>query len=351
MHDVVQQYYGEVLSSSLDLQTSACKTGDGLPGYVKPILAQVHNEVLARYYGCGLVLPEALETLTVLDLGCGAGRDVFVLSKLVGEHGRVIGVDMTEEQLAVARRHEDYHREAFGYTASNVRFLHGYIERLAELELADASVDVIVSNCVLNLAPDKASVLREAWRVLKPGGEVYFSDVYTDRRVPESLTRDPVLYGECLSGALYWNDFLQLSRTHGFADPRLVNDRQIEVDNAELGTRTGNIRFYSATYRLFKLDNLEPACEDYGQAVVYRGTIPHHPHAFVLDKHHRIEAGKYFPVCGNTWRMLHDTRLAAHFDFYGNFARHYGIFPGCGMGLPYDDSTHDSASKRAGGCC
>jgi len=104
MHDVVQQYYGEVLSSSLDLQTSACKTGDGLPGYVKPILAQVHNEVLARYYGCGLVLPEALETLTVLDLGCGAGRDVFVLSKLVGEHGRVIGVDMTEEQLAVARR-------------------------------------------------------------------------------------------------------------------------------------------------------------------------------------------------------------------------------------------------------
>jgi arsenite methyltransferase len=351
MHDVVQQYYGEVLSGSLDLQTSACKTDTGLPAYVKPILAQVHDEVLARYYGCGLVLPEALEDLTVLDLGCGAGRDGFVLSKLVGEHGRVIGVDMTEEQLAVARRHEDYHCKAFGYPASNVRFLHGYIERLAELELANASIDVIVSNCVLNLAPDKASVLQEAWRVLKPGGEVYFSDVYTDRRVPEPLTRDPVLYGECLSGALYWNDFLQLSRAHGFADPRLVNDRRIDIDNAELGTRTGNIRFYSATYRLFKLDNLEPACEDYGQAVVYRGTIPHHAHAFVLDKHHLIEAGKYFPVCGNTWRMLHDTRLAAHFDFHGNFERHYGIFPGCGMGLPYDDSTHDSPSERAGGCC
>src|SRR5437868_268875 len=120
MHDVVQQYYGEVLRGSLDLQTSACKTDTGLPGYVKPILAQVHDEVLARYYGCGLVLPEALEDLTVLDLGCGAGRDVFVLSKLVGEHGRVIGVDMSAEQLVVSRRNSDYHCRVFGYAALHV---------------------------------------------------------------------------------------------------------------------------------------------------------------------------------------------------------------------------------------
>jgi arsenite methyltransferase len=352
MHDTVQQYYGEVLSGSLDLQTNACRTDAGLPAYVKPILMQVHNEVLDRYYGCGLVLPEALEGLTVLDLGCGAGRDVFVLSKLVGEDGRVIGVDMTEEQLAVALRHEDHHRKAFGYAKSNVRFLHGYIERLADLDLGDASVDVIVSNCVFNLAPDKRRVLQEAWRVLKPGGEIYFSDVYTDRRIPEPLSRDPVLYGECLAGALYWNDFLQLSRAHGFLDPRLVDDRRITMDNAELSNRTGNVRFYSATYRLFKLDNLEPACEDYGQAVVYRGTIPHYPHTFVLDKHHRIEAGKFFPACGNTWRMLHDTRFAVHFDFHGNFDRHYGIFPGCGAGLPYTDSIQESAANSSsGGCC
>jgi SAM-dependent methyltransferase len=351
MHDIVQQYYGETLTSSRDLQTSACKTDAGLPDYLKPILAQVHNDVLARYYGCGLVLPELLEDLTVLDLGCGAGRDVYVISKLVGERGKVIGVDMTEEQLTVARRHEEYHRKAFGHAAGNVFFLHGYIERLYELELADSSVDVIVSNCVINLAPDKAAVLREAWRVLKPGGELYFSDIYTDRRVPEALTGDPVLYGECLSGALYWNDFNQLAREHGFVDPRLVDDRKITIGKAELAARTGNIRFYSATYRLFKLDNLESACEDYGQSVVYRGTIPHHPHLFVLDRHHRMETGKHFPVCGNTWRMLHDTRFAEHFEFYGNFEWHYGIFAGCGMGLPYNDTANDAENNRTSGCC
>lgn len=350
MQEIVQKYYGETLTSSADLQTNACCTADaGLPEYVKPLLARVHDEALSRYYGCGLVLPQLLDGLTVLDLGCGAGRDVYVLSQLVGEQGQVIGIDMTEEQLAVARRHEDYHRQVFGYASSNVRFLHGDIERLQELELADASIDVIVSNCVINLAPDKAAVLREAWRVLKPGGELHFSDVYSDRRIPAALARDPVLYGECLGGALYWNDFLQLARRCGFIDPRLVDDRPVTIDNAQLAQRTGNIRFYSATYRLFKLDNLELACEDHGQSVMYRGTIPHHPHVFMLDKHHVIETGHQFPVCGNTSRMLHDSRFREHFDFYGNFERHFGIFPGCGMGIPFDEGT--TSVKASSGCC
>jgi len=348
MQKIVQKYYGETLTATHDLQTDACCTDTSLPNFVKPLMARVHDEVLTRYYGCGLVLPELLEGLTVLDLGCGAGRDVYVLSQLVGEKGQVIGVDMTEEQLAVARQHEKYHQKAFGYKRSNVQFLYGYIERLHELELADDSVDVIVSNCVINLALDKAAVLREAFRVLKPGGELYFSDVYSDRRIPEALTHDPVLYGECLSGALYWNDFLQLSRKNGFTDPRLIDDRPINISHSELVEKTGNIRFYSATYRLFKLHDLELACEDHGQSVVYRGTIPHHRHAFRLDKHHFIETGKQFPVCGNTWRMLHDTRFKEHFDFYGNFEQHFGIFPGCGMGIPFADAT---VGEQTGGCC
>ncbi|TXI20818.1 MAG: methyltransferase domain-containing protein [Nitrosomonas sp.] len=348
MQEIVQKYYGETLTSSRDLQTNACCTDAHLPHYVKPLLARVHDEVQARYYGCGLILPELLDGLTVLDLGCGAGRDVYVLSQLVGEKGQVIGVDMTEEQLALARQYEKFHQKAFGYKRSNVRFLHGYIERLHELELPDASVDVIVSNCVINLAPNKAGVLREAFRVLKAGGELYFSDVYSDRRIPAVLMQDAVLYGECLSGALYWNDFLQLARKHGFTDPRLVDDRSIAIENPELIEKTGNIRFYSATYRLFKLPNLEWACEDHGQAVVYRGTISNHHHAFRLDKHHLIETGKHFPVCGNTWRMLHDTRFSKHFDFYGNFDQHFGIFPGCGMGIPFNDA---GISMQKSGCC
>ncbi|TPW10414.1 MAG: type 11 methyltransferase, partial [Halothiobacillaceae bacterium] len=111
--------------------------------------------------------------------------------------------------------------------------------------------------------------------------------------------------------------------------------------------RVGNVRFFSATYRLFKLAALESACEDYGQAVNYRGTIPDHPHRFVLDKHHAIETGRLFPVCGNTWRMLHETRLQVHFDFSGDFSRHFGLFTGCGGGLPFDPAT--GAAGQA--CC
>ena len=283
----------------------------------------------------------------MLDVGCGSGRDVYALAQLAGETGQVIGVDMTEAQLAVAEAHREYHRQAFGFARDNVEFRLGYIERLNELGLEDASFDVVVSNCVVNLSPDKDAVLRQVHRLLKPGGELYFSDVYADRRVPAELRDDPVLNGECLGGALYWNDFQALARRCGFDDPRLVEDRPIAITDPALAARVGNIRFYSATYRLFKLDDLEPECEDYGQAVIYRGGIAGQEQRFVLDKHHAIEAGRVFPVCGNTWRMLHDTRFAPHFDFIGDFSRRYGIFAGCGGGLPFD--KEDAGANSA--CC
>jgi SAM-dependent methyltransferase len=345
VHEQVQHYYGNVLQGSADLKTDACCTAAAPPPHLRAALGAVHEEVRGRYYGCGLVVPPLLEGMSVLDLGCGAGQDCYVLAQLVGPKGSVVGVDMTAEQLAVAERHRAWHAERFGY--ANVEFRHGYIERLDALDLADAGFDLIVSNCVINLVPDKAAVLREARRLLKPGGELYFSDVYADRRVPAALAADPVLYGECLGGALYWNDFLRLAREAGFTDPRLVEDRPLAIQNAEVQAKVGNVRFYSATYRLFKLDGLEPDCEDYGQAVRYRGSVPHHPHQLVLDKHHPIETGRLFPVCGNTWRMLHDSRFAEHFDFFGDFSRHYGIFPGCGGGLPFDDEETGAGS----GCC
>ncbi|MCJ8168161.1 methyltransferase domain-containing protein [Atopomonas sediminilitoris] len=345
MHESVQDYYGKTLQSSADLKTSACCDATSMPEWLKPLLGKVHGEVLSRYYGCGLVAPHLLEGLSILDLGSGSGRDCYVLAQMVGASGKVVGVDMTAEQLAVARAHQDYHAEQFGF--ANVEFRQGYIEQLDALGLADNSFDVIVSNCVINLSPDKDAVLREAYRLLKPGGELYFSDVYADRRVPAAVRDDAVLYGECLGGALYWNDFENLAKRHGFSDPRLVEDRPIAVTDPTLAAKTGNIRFYSATYRLFKLKGLEPACEDYGQAVIYHGTIPSAEQAFALDKHHLIQAGKVFPVCGNTWHMLHATRFAPHFTFIGDFSRHYGLFEGCGGGIPYDNpATADAAS-----CC
>ncbi|HEY8263766.1 MAG TPA: methyltransferase domain-containing protein, partial [Methyloceanibacter sp.] len=258
-------------------------------------------------------------------------------------------VDMTDEQLATANARIDWHRDRFGYSRANVKFLKGYIEKLDELGLEPQSFDVVVSNCVINLSVDKLAVLRGALNLLKPGGELYFADVYCDRRLPDSVRSDPVLYGECLGGALYWNDFLPMAKQAGFLDPRLVTSRPIEVKNEIIRKKLGQAQFFSATYRLFKLDGLESACEDYGQAVVYKGTVPEQPDGFELDGHHLIERGKVFPVCGNTWRMLADTRFKPHFDFIGDFSTHYGIFPGCGTSIPF--ATSETAKPSGGSCC
>lgn len=334
MHEVVQDYYGRQLGGSSDLKTSACCDPSQMPEWLKPLLARIHPDVLSRYYGCGLVCPPLLEGCRVLDLGCGAGRDVYALAQMVGASGEVVGVDMTDEQLEVAEKYRAHHAEQFGY--DNVRFVKGYIEQLDALDLEPGSFDIIVSNCVVNLSPDKFAVLKGVARLLKPGGEFYFSDVYADRRVPDAVLNDPVLYGECLGGALYWNDFLRLARATGFIDPRLVEDHPIAVTDPALAIKTGAIRFYSATYRLFSISGLEDACEDHGQAVIYRGSIAQHADRFVLDKHHDIETGKVFPVCGNTYRMLRESRFAPHFEFIGDFSRHFGLFAGCGGGLPFD---------------
>lgn len=349
--EAVQEYYGRTLQGSVDLRTDACCDMAPMPAHLRAALDQVHDDIQARYYGCGLVVPFQLEGLTVLDLGCGAGRDAYMLAQLVGARGRVIGVDMTTEQLELARKYEAHHAEAFGYRDVNTRFVEGRIEALDAIDIAPASVDIIVSNCVVNLSSDKPAVLAQAFRALKPGGEMYFSDVYADRRLPAELSKDPVLLGECLAGALYWNDFLSMAKAAGFRDPRLVESRPLGVNDPAIRAKLGQASFYSATYRLFKLDGLEPACEDHGQAVVYRGTVPYAPDVFVLDGHHRIETGRMFPVCGNTWRMLKDTRFAPHFDFYGDFSRHYGIFPGCGTNIPFTANAGSAAPATGGACC
>ena len=346
-HEEVRHYYGEVLQSTSDLKTGACCPSESMPPALRSLLADIHPDITARFYGCGSPLPPVVSCKTVLDLGCGTGRDVYLLSKLVGECGRVIGVDMTPEQLAVASRHQAWQAERYGHKKSNVRLVEGRIEDLAACGIADASVDIVISNCVLNLSPDKEKVFAEIFRVLKPGGELYFSDVFADRRIPPALRSDPVLLGECLSGALYIEDFRRMLAKIGCADVRCVSQAPIPLIDADIIARIGMVGFRSMTMRAFKLD-LEDRCEDYGQIATYRGDISGQPHAFVLDDHHRFETGKPMPVCGNTFDMLAATRFARHFDLLGDKRVHYGLFGGAPA-----NSTASSGGvpEAAASCC
>ncbi len=255
MLEDVKDYYGKVLAGPQDLKTNACTSCGAPPPHIRAALKNVHPEIIAKFFGCGFICPYLLRGLRVLDLGCGAGRDVYVLSQLVGEEGEVVGVDMTDEQLVTGREYLEWHREKFGYQKSNVKFLQGYIEKLDELDLEPGSFDLIVSNCVVNLSPNKEAVFRGAYRLLKPGGEMYFSDMYCDKRIPVPFRTDPVLWGEGLGGALYWNDFLQIARAAGFTDPRLMEDGRITIYDAAIERKVGHIKFFSATYRLWKIED------------------------------------------------------------------------------------------------
>ena len=353
----VKEYYGQQLQSKQDLASGVCCCTDGPPVEIRDILPLIADEILDRFYGCGSPLPPLLEGMTVLDLGCGTGRDVYIASKLVGETGHVIGVDMTTEQIDVARKYQDEQRARFGHKASNVEFLQGYIEDLESLGIEDLSVDVVISNCVINLSPAKEQVFKEVYRILKPGGELYFSDVFADRRIPEELMRDPVLRGECLSGALYTQDFRRIMAASGWADFRYTSIRELDLGNQEIEDLLGFASFWSMTVRAFKLDDLEDICEDYGQVAYYLGTIPGHPHYFDLDDHHRFFTGKPLLVCGNTASMLLNTRYSRAFKVLGDRSVHFGAFDGCAAGpgsgpeASHPEASHPEASAACSCGC
>lgn len=312
----VQDYYGKRVKKTSDLQTNVCTIsgGGGMTANAKAAYKQLHEEVVAKYYGCGTIVPEAIEGCHVLDLGCGAGVDVYVLSKLVGSKGQVTGVDMTAEQLEVARRHLQFHADAFGFDKSNVRILEGQIEELEKAGVAPNSVDVIVSNCVINLAADKGKVLAEALKVLKEGGEIYFSDIYADKEVPESLRRDAVLWGECLSGALYWRHLHSLASSVGFSRPRLVRANNFQVGSPEIEEKLQGFNFVSATYRLFKLPAGKE--EERGECqVIYSGEIEEHEESWSLDHRWTFPSGFVKTVDAETASILMTSRFKSEFEF------------------------------------
>jgi arsenite methyltransferase len=342
----VKEYYGEVLDSTEDLKTSACCSLDAVPTRHQAILADIDDEILTKFYGCGSPIPPLIEGTRVLDLGSGTGRDAYLLSKLAGETGYVIGIDMTDEQLEVANRHVESQMSAFGFSKPNVDFRKGFIEDLKAANVEDNSIDVVISNCVINLSMDKPAVFAEMFRVLKPGGEIYFSDVYADRRISDELRDHPVLHGECLSGALYIEDFRRILADNGCPDYRVISSRKMTVDDPELAELCGDIGFYSITVRAFKLDTLEDRCEDYGQTVTYKGTIEDEADTFILDDGHVFPTGQPLSVCGNTDAMLRGSRYAAHFDFSGERGTHCGLFECAPTGCDQPEQGSSSSS-----CC
>ena len=167
----------------------------------------IPEEVLNISYGCGT--PAGLDTVrpgeTVLDIGSGGGIDCFEASRRVGPSGRVIGIDMTDTMLAIARRNAPVVAKNLGYASSNVEFRKGIAEAMP---VEDGSTDLIISNCVINLAPDKRKVFREMFRVLRPGGRFTISDIVADQIVPQYLVHDAEKWGDCLSGALTVGDYV-----------------------------------------------------------------------------------------------------------------------------------------------
>jgi ubiquinone/menaquinone biosynthesis C-methylase UbiE len=339
LREYLRHYYGRHLKKSTDLSQKACCTDETQKRHTE-ILELIPEEVRQRHYGCGCPIPDDdLTGLTVLDLGSGAGVDAFIAARKVGPDGFVYGIDMTDEQLEVAQHFASVVAERFGYARPNTVFHKDYIE-VAE-SIPDSSIDLVTSDCVINLSPRKDLVFRTIQRVLRDGGEFYVSDIAADRRVPDNIREDPEMIAECLGGAQYEHDWFDSMKDAGFRDPRVV--RRVVVQTEAKGQP---ITFSSLTVRAFKFQEpLDRRCEDYGQVAVYRGTAPGSPARFVFDDHHVFEAHRPTAVCRNTARMLSETRLQRHFDVTAP-VKHFGLFP-CG---PTSTMRADSPGS-GGGCC
>lgn len=305
--------------------------------YNPEYLRVIPQEVIERDYGCGDPSRHVREGETVLDLGSGTGKICFIASQVVGPTGKVIGVDMTPEMLDVARRYEPEVAKAVGW--SNVEFRRGRIQdlaldldrldgelaenpvrgaedffRLEELTrslraekpmIADQSIDVVVSNCVLNLvAPDlKNQMFQEIHRVLKRGGRAVISDIVSDEAVPLEMQSDATLWSGCLSGALTEEGFLTAFEEAGFYGIRVL-ERQEEAWQTVEG-----IEFRSLTVEAFK--GKEGPCWERNQAVIYRG-----PFKEVLDDDgHRMARGRRYAVCDKSYQIYQQEPYRDFFDF------------------------------------
>jgi SAM-dependent methyltransferase len=314
---VLERYAAAARTPRADL----CCAVDYDPRYLNII----PPEVIERDYGCGDPSRYLREGETVLDLGSGTGKICFIAAQIVGPRGKVIGIDMTDEMLELARRNAPIVAERIGY--GNVEFRKGRIQDLAlDLELFDRelkprpitdaasfikagelaeqlrvkhplvasdSVDVVISNCVLNLVEPKSKrqLFDEVFRVLNKGGRAVISDIVSDENVPEEMQNDPELWSGCISGALTEEDFLAAFENAGFYGIQILQR------NVDPWRTVNGIEFRSVTVEAFK--GKQGECFERNQAVIYRG-----PFKEVLDDdNHRMERGKRYAVCNKTYNL------------------------------------------------
>jgi ubiquinone/menaquinone biosynthesis C-methylase UbiE len=290
--------------------------------YDSSLLKVIPEEVIEKDYGCGNPSQYVREGETVLDLGSGSGKACYIISQIVGPRGRVIGIDFNEEMLALARKYQETVGKKLGY--HNVEFHRGKIQdlrvnldlidqylgsnpvrsstdliRLREFErkisfedpmIPDATIDVIVSNCVLNLVrpEDKKELFSEMYRVLKRGGRVIISDIVSDEPVPGHLKNDPDLWSGCVSGALEEEEFFCSFEEAGFYGMHVEEMRSEPYQTVE------GIEFRSITVSAYK--GKEGPCIERNQAVIYRGPWKQ----VVDDDNHVLPRGVRIAVCDKT---------------------------------------------------
>jgi MoaA/NifB/PqqE/SkfB family radical SAM enzyme/SAM-dependent methyltransferase len=256
--------------------------------YDDSAIAHIPKDVLDRFYGCGSPMTSAgiTEGETVVDLGCGAGIDVFIAAKFVGPTGQAMGIDMTDRMLAVAREHQPTVASALGYDVAEFR--EGFLE---EIPVETGSVDLVTSNCVVNLSPDKPRVFEEIWRVLKDHGRIVISDIVSEHEVPPRLKTNVHLWGECLSGALTQQEFLARLERAGFYG--------LTVLSRTYWKEVEGYPFFSVTVQGFKFEKKD-GCVFEGHRVVYLGPGK----AFVDEEGHLFPRNEPYEVCTDTVAKL-----------------------------------------------
>lgn len=300
------------------------------PPSLNDTLQKIPYGIRYQYRKCISCLPFGIEGLNVMCIGSIVTLDSYIASDLVGPKGNVYGVEIDDKLLKIANECVREYSTCIGLATPNLKFIKGYSEYIDSFwwdnhddNIRISPLDICVSNWAVNLSPCKDLVLNSLYGVLKIGGELVYRDVFCNRRLPESVAKKARILGK----AMYVKDFEKLCQSVGFTDPRRLKRDKIKILNREVKKAVGNVKFYSVTYRLFKIpDVLESSSENYGQVAIYNGNIDEHPHEYKLDTDWSFRTGEPKMVCGNTGAMLERTWLNKYFTVIGNRDVHLGRF-------------------------